>query len=205
MKPDKLNLRRATKDLSKFTYSMAKETQKHLSILKQEIDKLAEVVNAIAYIVGVESVQDTIDEIREAVRLEQEQSDAAKIAELVKKKVLVGEEVISEDSLIVGTDETKDSKRRVHFEIAAVNPDARHLYLGKKVGDVIESNDAKLNITEVYRVDQDRFKEVVAEEQAAQAQAQAANEQKDPAEVPKVVELAPEPIQDESVKEEPAT
>jgi hypothetical protein len=149
-------LRDATKNLAQFVKQLAKETQDELQKLNNVIKQQNEVIGAAIRLLGTEEVQKALDEMRAEARQKLLEQQIAGVTHLVEKKVLVPVETVETVGFVVGTDTLADgTTRRVQFEMAGVNPEFQPLYLGKKVGDVIEgANGAKLTILEVYRVDQ---------------------------------------------------
>jgi hypothetical protein len=149
-------LRDATKNLAQFTKQLAKETQEELNRLHGLVKQQNEVIGACIRLLGQDDVQAALDEMRAEARQKLLEQQIAGVKAMVEKKVLLPVEVVEQAGFIVGTDKLADgTERRVQFEMAGVNPEFQPLYLGKKVGEVIEgANGAKLTITEVYRVDQ---------------------------------------------------
>lgn len=157
-------LKNATRDLSKFTTKLAEETNQELNKLHRLVDESNEVLGAVVRLLGLETIEETIKEMREEKQALVLAKQKQGVQYLVDEKVLLPAETVEHPGgYIVGTDKLADgTERRVQFELAGVRPEFAGLYVSKKVGDVIESSTAKLTITEIYTIDRKRFEEVMA-------------------------------------------
>ena len=126
----------------------------------------------VIHVIGQGTVEEALQEMRAEAKQKLLEQQIEGVKTMVEKKVLVSTEVIEQAGFVVGVDKLADgSEHRVQFEMATVNPKFQPLYLGKKVGDVVEgANGTSLIISEVYRVDQtaaDAFIEAEAAKQPA--------------------------------------
>jgi hypothetical protein len=190
MTADKHNLKKTVRDLSKYSLDIVKQTNEALNQLGGRVDQMAEVLNAVVQVLGVDSVDAMIKETRETIKAQAEAQQADGVKQLVDKRIFVPAQLVTADGFIVGSDVAADgAERRVQFEMTQIGKEFLSLYTDKRVGDTIESNGAKLVIKELYTIDKVRYAEVVAEEKKKDEEAKKAAE----APVPPVVNAPPPP------------
>ena len=144
--------------------------------VRQAMAANVEVLTAIVSLLGEESVTAEILRLRQERQDQQETEMGNGVKLLADARVLQPVEESTEDTLIVGADVGADSKtRRAQFEVRAIAADIRGKFVGKRVGDVVEHNNATLTVTEIYRVDKARAVEY-QQEVAAVSKAKALTE-----------------------------
>lgn len=169
-------LRQQTKDLAGFVTNLAKQSQDELNKLHNTIRQQNEVIAGLVRAVGRDLVQSAMNEMRDEAKAELLKKQVEGVKTMVEKGILVPSEFVEQPGFIVGTDEFADgSEKRVQFETATLNPEFQTLYIGKKVGDVIQgAKGTKLHITEVYRIDQAAADKLMESDEAAEAAKKAA-------------------------------
>ena len=163
-----VKLKDATKNLTSIVGNLAQQTENELNKLNKIIERQGRIIGGIIRILGIEEVQKSVDEMQAEMEAKMLEQQKTKVAHLVSKGILVPAEAITgADNLVVGTDTLADgSLHRVQFEMAGIEEEFRPLYLGKKVGEVIEGNGAKLTVSEIYSVDYKKLEESAKQEQS---------------------------------------
>jgi hypothetical protein len=156
-----------------------------LSQLNGSINHLTRVVNALTELVGADTVQEAVDR---QIREDAEQREAAEkqaLAEAIDDGYVTVADEVTETSLLVGHETGVDGNAvgtgRQQMSFGAVDPRLQAALLGRKVGDRVKTRTGgDFEIKEIYAVDQEKGRAVLAEKaQKAAETAAEADEQED--------------------------
>lgn len=139
--------------------SVSDNLARDVMTLKEAIKLLDNKVNSIVKAHNAEEA--LTDEVLTRIMMENNSAElAAKVANMVAQGILVPEEVISENSFIVGNEQDNDGKvhnPRLQFALKAIQAaDSREKLQGAKVGDLIEFKEGalKFKVLESYAIQQ---------------------------------------------------
>lgn len=148
--------------------------------LRQAIANNAEVLSAIVSLLGEQTVSAEMRRIAQERQAAEDAQKIAGVAEMVKVGVFqpVPETIVG--AVVIGTDALPDGRaHRFQFELRSppMSPEAMERFTGKKVGDVVDFNDVKATITEIYVIDHARVASYQAEQTAKAQEAMLAAQQ----------------------------
>lgn len=131
-------------------YNIARENE----ILKDALQLLHEKLDAVITLQN-RGLPLNDDNINEAVVEMKENSLKERVTEMLRQGNIVSVNVVGEDSLIVSRELSKEGKvenPRLQFLVGRLNGQLKSKFVGKKVGELIQGEENKLNIEimEIY-------------------------------------------------------
>jgi uncharacterized coiled-coil protein SlyX len=159
------NTARRVGELEMINFNTARENE----VLKDALQLLYEKLEAVVSLTN-SGLALTDDNINEAVVKLKEQSLKEKVDLMVENNQIEATDVVGEDSLIVSRELTKEGEvenPRLQFLVGRLIPELKDKFLDKKVGDLVEGEENKLDIEimEIYNfVQQPLFSETNQEE-----------------------------------------
>ena len=144
--------------------------------IEQRLTNMELTAEALATIAGMDEVLAARTTIAAKRKADQIAKDTAELDAGVADGYMVPEEVVNENSFIVGKITQGDTvtEPRVQDIMPKIDKAVQEKLMGKKVGETVEFvNNSLFELTGIYRVDQEKFKEVAAAKQAAMQQAAA--------------------------------
>jgi hypothetical protein len=167
------------------TNGLAAFVQNEIPAIKNALTNIIEVLNAFIAVSpeGTEvKVQNKLKEMREARVQAQADREKEVLAKAVADGLLESSDVVTEDSVVVGREISKEGdvlhpgRAQAHFTGFA--PDAQKQLLGQGVGFVVTGTDGSFEVTEIYKQAAVKPAEVQAEAVSAEPVAEVAPESK---------------------------
>lgn len=123
--------------------------------INQNLDGLTEIVNAVVAILGEDAVSKALATHREQKELAKVEATKAAISQLRENGQLVEALVVSEKSMIVGVEKSKDGEVMapgyVQLQFPQFKPEFQAKLLGQSVGFVLETAEGRsFTVNEIY-------------------------------------------------------
>lgn len=126
--------------------------------VQQQVNQLAEVVEALVSLAGTEAVQKAVMENRKAADVRKVEAEVAQLAKAVETGALKTADAVADNCVLVFAEYDKEGKPlevngRSQFSVGQLQPQFKDELMGKKVGATITSPEGhKFEVKEIYAI-----------------------------------------------------